>query len=86
MLTRFTLPPSMVAPPPSVIANSASMSAKCSRTMKLMPTPVVSASSPDSARKMTSRSSGTSRRFSISIVMRFAASTGLSSLLPRPQM
>ena len=29
------------APPPSVIANSASISSKCSRTMKLMPTPVV---------------------------------------------
>jgi len=33
MLTRVTRPPSILAPPPSVIANSASISAKCSRTM-----------------------------------------------------
>jgi hypothetical protein len=44
-----------------------------------------SASSPDSARKMTSRSSGTPDRFSSSMAMRFAVSTGLSSLLPRPR-
>jgi len=42
------------------------MSSKCCPTMKLIPTPAGSASSPDSARKITSRSSAAPVRFNSS--------------------
>src|SRR5439155_203274 len=52
------------------------MSLKWRSTMKLMPT-LEPPSSPASARKMTSRSSGTANRFSISIVIRPETTCGL---------
>ena len=53
----FTAPPTRVTPPPSARQYSASMASKCWLAMNWMPTRVVP-SSPASARKITSRSSG----------------------------
>jgi hypothetical protein len=51
--------------------------------MKSMPTRVLP-SSPASARKMTSRSSGTLSRFKSSITINEATTLSLSSSVPRP--
>jgi hypothetical protein len=79
---NFTSPPMRVTLPPSARQYSASISEKCWFTMNWMPTRVVP-SSPASARKITSRSSGTFSRFSISMVINAAATLSLSSSVPR---
>ena len=79
----FARPSMRLTLPPSARQYSASISAKCWSTMNWMPTRVVP-SSPASARKITSRSSGTFSRLSSSIVINDAVTLSLSSTVPRP--
>jgi len=81
--SAFTWPPTRVTFPPSARQYSASISGKCWFTMYWIPT-VLEPSSPDSARKITSRSSGTFKRLSSSIVISAAVTLSLSSTEPRP--
>ena len=68
-LARLTLPPVRTTPPPSARQNSALMASRWLSIMNCAPTSGAP-SSPDSARKMTSRSSAVLARLSFSISIR----------------